>query len=298
VAETPETSGRASFDALEKKLVFRVSRVFFWVLCGAAALAFVVAVCMFLFNAVPPAKSTVAKPQKPAEVTVTAADIEQALNPRQPEQVSPPTPTSKQPSAASKGEQVQSAGQAVTDPQAALLKAKLDTLRSYFPADKYVWETVYGDMPVEWDYWHRVTRTERRVQRVGLDQDVTRLLQMYEDSPAKIRVVDELAGTIAKTAADDRGRVLTAYIDLRSGRESERQAEIARSEGAYSMKVAEAEAKYAAAKLKKAAGLRDALKYAGAAFTGVALIGLFLCFLAIERNTRALTALLERERAS
>jgi hypothetical protein len=298
VADVTGTSRRGSFDALEKELVFRVSRVFFWILCGTAGLAFVAAVCMFVLNAIPPVKSRIAEPQKAAEVTVTPADIEQTLNPRQPERVSPPEPQGKQPLAISKGEQEQPAGQTVTDLQAALLKVKLDTLRSCFPADKYVWETVYGNRPVEWDYWHRVTRTEKYVQRYGLDQDVTHLLQMYEDSPAKIRVVSELTGIMAKTAVDNRGRVLAAYIDLRRGRESERQAEIARSDGAYRVRAAEAEATYAAAKLKRAAGVRDALKYAGAAFTGVALIGLFLCFLAIERNTRALAALLEREKTS
>jgi hypothetical protein len=45
---------------------------------------------------------------------------------------------------------------------------------------------------------------------------------------------------------------------------------------------------------KKARGARDALRYAGAAFAGIAVIGLFLCFLAIERNTRMLQAMIER----
>jgi len=298
VAEVPKAAGRSSFDLLEKRLVFSVSRVFFWILCGAAALGFAAAVVMFLFNAVPPAKSKVAKPQEPAEVTVTAADIENVLKPSQPEQARPPEAGSKQASAAPKSAQEQATGQTVSDPQAALLKAKLDTLGSYFPADKYTWETTYGDRPVEYDYWHNVTRTERYVQRYGLDQYVTQFLQVYEDTPAKIKVVGELTAIIAKVPVDDRDQALVAYSRLRRDMENERQTEIGRSESAYQMRRAEAEAKYAEAKLRKAAGLRDALKYALGAFTGVALIGLFLCFLAIERNTRALTALLERERAS
>jgi hypothetical protein len=137
---------------------------------------------------------------------------------------------------------------------------------------------------------------EEQIIKLGLDRHLNKVLSLYEDKQKKIDVVKELLGIIPPIEVDKRGKALEAYADLRTRREKDRRREIRKIEEEIEYKRQEAEMKYAEAKIKKAKGVGESLRMLGAGFVGVAIIGLFLCFLAIERNTRTLQAILEKEK--
>jgi len=290
-----KSGGKVAFDLLEKKFVFIVSRVFFWILCGAASLMLIAAIVVLLVNLVPAVKQKVAAPRTPAEASVSMAEVERALAPTPPPeertaQTSRPEPAESRTKLPEATKPV--ASRDTTDP---VLRAKIDTLRALFPADKYKWESVYGKRPARTDYWGRVLEWEYPVSR-GLEYTLGRVLSLYKESSARVKVVEEATAIIAKTDVDKRGEAFLAYSEIRRDREMERQRQIDALQSEYRVKQANAEARYATEKAKKSSGAMGALRYAGAAFTGIALIGLFLCFLAVERNTRMLQEVLEKER--
>jgi len=293
-----KADGRTQFDLLEKRFVFIVSRIFFWILCGVASLALVAAIVLLIVNLVPAVKQKVATPRTPADVSVSLADVEQELAPAPP----PEDRTTR----ANRTESTESSPKSAETPRAAapgdtidpVLRAKIDTLRALFPADKYSWESVYGKRPARTDYWGRVLEYQSYLVKRGLEYTLGVMLSLYKETPARVKVVEEATAVVAKFDVEKRGEAFQAYAGMRYERETDRQREINALESEHANKQAAAEMRFATEKARKARGAIDALRYAGAAFTGIALVGLFLCFLAIERNTRMLQAILERESAT
>jgi len=290
---TRKSVDEGPFDLLEKRFVFLVSRVFFWVLCGAAAVALVAAIVVLLVNLVPAVKQKVEAPSKPAEISLSQADVEQVLAPQ---------PSSKPDSRAGRAEPPASPSRPAETSKLAVpkdtldptLKAKIDTLRALFPSDKYAWESVYGSRPAETDFWGRVTSRETYLAKRGLEYTLGRVLSLYEGTAARVKVVEEATAVMSKFDLDRRGAAFDAWATLRRERETARQRELRVLEARYSADRRSAEARFAEEQNKKARGVKDALRYVGAAFAGIALVGLFLCFLAIERNTRMLKAMMEK----
>lgn len=279
-----------SFDLLEKKLVFLVSRIFFWILCAAAGVGFVVAVLLFLYNAIPPVKQKVADVPMPTEVAVSLADVRQAIARPEPESAAKAKPAPTRPSTETKSAPVQPK----PDSLQLALQAKIESLRSYFPADNYAWENQYATRVVRTDWWGNPVQTERYVSKYGVVGRLDRVLSLYDAKVKRMEVVEELLGIISKIAVEERGDALTAYAELRSNMEDSRRRQISDIQSEVAGKRVAAEARFAAEKAKKATGIMFALRFMVGTFAGIALIGLFLCFLAIERNTRALRALLEK----
>jgi hypothetical protein len=292
-AAADNSDERTPFDLLEKRFVFLVSRVFFWILCGAASLALVAAVIVLLVNLVPAVRQKVALPQRPAEISLSQADIDRALAPAStPKETSSETSRAR-PAASSTGPVEASKPAAPADTIDLSLRAKIDVLKALFPSDEYAWVSVYG-MRAETDFWGRVVSREPYLVKRGLEYTLGRVLSLYEGTSARVRVVEEATTIISKFAVDKRGEAFEAWASLRRDRETDRQREIRALELRYAAERAAAEERFAMEQEKKARGARDALRYAGAAFAGIAVIGLFLCFLAIERNTRMLQAMIER----
>lgn len=295
MAISQEPKKRGPFDFLEKKIVFQISRIFFWVLCAIGGVAFIVSVVLFLYNIIPPIKESVAQPPTPSEVTVSLAEIEKAIAP-------PPKPKKEKPVEVAKTTEKPREEKPVEkpkpppDPLQLALEAQIDTLKSYFPSDKFTWTTVYGKVPAWTDYWGVVREWKTVVKVYGLDRHLNRVLELYGDKTKKIEVVKELISIIAQITVEDRANALEAYANLRRRKENEREDKIEdiRREVEYKRRMAEA--KYVAEKVKKAKDAEKSLRFIGGSFISIAIIGLFLCFLAIERNTRMLQALLEKEK--
>lgn len=284
---------KGPFELLEKRIVFVVSRIFFWVLCIIAGVGFVIAVILFLYNIIPPIKEGVAKPKLPEEVTISLAEIETAITPPPPKPKEEVRPAEVAKAPETPKEEIKPTPPP-PDPQQIALNAKIDTLKSYFPESLYTWATVVGKVKVREDWWGNPIY-EDRITKFGLDRHLNKVLNFYREMNKKIGVVTELLGIIPKIGVNDRGKALEAYATLRIKRERDRNREIEQIESDVEYKRQMAEAKYAEAKVKKAKGVAESLRMLGAGFVGIAIIGLFLCFLAIERNTRTLQALLEKK---
>lgn len=286
---------KGPFDFLEKRIIFLVSRIFFWVLCIVAGLGFVVALILFLYNIIPPIKEDVAKPKLPEEVTISLAEIETAITPP------PPKPKEERPIEVVKAPETLRPKEETKpappppDPQQLTLAAKIDTLKSYFPAKKYTWTTERGPVMVRTDWWGNPVY-ETAIIKYGLDRHLNKVLELYEETNKKIDVVKELLAIIPAIAEDNRGKALEAYAIMRLKKEKDRKREIDEMEDYFEDQRRMAEMKYLEAKAKKAKGVGESLRILGASFVGIAIIGLFLCFLAIERNTRTMQALLEKEK--
>jgi hypothetical protein len=295
MANSQEIKKKGPFDFLEKKIVFQISRVFFWVLCAIGGVAFIISLIFFLFNIIPPIKENVAQPPLPPEVTISLAEIEEMIKPPPPPKIEKPTEVAK-PTEEVKPEVKEEKPKPPPDPLQVTLEAYIDTLKSYFPADKFTWTTISEKEPAWRDYWGVVREWRTVVKKPGLDRHLYRVLELYSDKRKKIEIVKELIGIISQVPIDNREKALVAYADLRRKKERERENKIYAIERDTEYKKRMAEAKYAAEKMKKAKNVEKSIRFMGGAFVTIAIVGLFLCFLAIERNTRMLQALLEREK--
>jgi len=295
MSDSQDPKKRGPFDFLEKKIVFQISRVFFWILCAIGGVAFIVSVALFLYNIIPPIKESVAQSPTPSEVTISLAEIEKAIapppRPKEEKSVEVAKPTEK-----SKEEEPEEKPKPPLDPLQLALEAKIDTLKSYFPSGKFTWTTVYEKVPAWRDYWGVVREWRTVVKTYGIDGYLNRVLELYTDKTKEIEVVKELISIIAQIPVDNRAKALAVYAERRERRERERADEIAGIKREVEYKRRMAEAKYAVEKVKKAKDAEKSLRFIGGAFISIAIIGLFLCFLAIERNTRILQALLEKEK--
>jgi len=294
MANNQETKKKGSFEFLEKKIVFLFSRIFFWIVCIVAGVVFVVSLILFLYNIFPPIKESVAKAKLPPEVTISSAEIETAIapppaKPKEEKPVEVVKPTEK---VTPKEKEMPTPPP--PDPLELALKAKIDTLKLYFPENQYTWATISERIVVERDLWGNPARWGTRIKVYGLDRQLNKVLNLYDETKKKIDVVKELLSIIPQIDIKNRGKALEAYAAIRVKREKERKNEIREIESEVEYKRSIADAKYIEAKAKKAVGVAKSLRALGASFVGIAIIGLFLCFLAIERNTRAVQEMIEK----
>jgi len=278
-----ETNNKRDIDFLERKVVFRISRIISWILLGIGGLGFIVSFFFLLFSLFPPTKERVAKPELPPKVTIDLSEIERVIT--------PPPPKEKKMAENKVPKEKIKPTPPPPSPQEVALKAKIDTLASYFPPDKFTWKTVYKKVVIRSDAWGNPVEWGKRVEVWGLDNYLIGeygILKLYPEIEEKIDVVDELIGIISKIPVEKRKKALKAYVSLRKKKERERKREIARIKKYIENQRYKAEIKYLAKKAKKAKTRMKALIAFGVAFVSVAIWGLFLVFLAIERNTRAI----------
>ena len=280
-----ETNNKRDIDFLERKVVFRISRIISWILLGIGGLGFIVSFFFLLFSLFPPTKERVAKPELPPKVTIDLSEIERVIT--------PPPPKEKKMAENKVPKEKIKPTPPPPSPQEVALKAKIDTLASYFPPDKFTWKTVY-EVGISVEDFCNPYKRGRRIRMVkvwGLDNYLIGkdgILKLYPEIEEKIDVVDELIGIISKIPVEKRKKALKAYVSLRKKKERERKREIARIKKYIENQRYKAEIKYLAKKAKKAKTRMKALIAFGVAFVSVAIWGLFLVFLAIERNTRAI----------
>lgn len=275
---------REFFEFLERKIVFVVSRLFFWILCFFAGLQIIIAVLLFLYNVIPPTKEKVAEPKMPPEVTINLADVKEAMK--------PPAVTSKIEIAKPSSEEVKPAI-SPPDPLESALYTEIDKLKTYFPEPLYAWKTIRGRVKVGTDWWGEPI-FEERVIKSGLERHLNKVLSLYDERQKQIDVVKEILSIIPSIDVNERGKALQVWADLRVRRERERREEVSELEDQYKLKLAEAERKYSIAKSNKTKGLVNSLLMLGSGIVGIAIIGLFLSLLAIERNTQILRKIVEK----
>lgn len=289
------------FDQIEQKVVFRVSRTFFWIFVSIAGLSFVAAVLVLLYSIIPPGKQDVVKDQYPVEpkvsLEISLEEIRAAVTPAPPPtKYAEPTPQVTQP----------------TEPPVTKYKEPVDSLQlkinvlldSLGTFVKSGWGITYESYITGYDWFGRPSYGQRAKR--GLRSDLENILNEYfESKQERITRLEFLINVMRQIGADKREKALSFFIratknkwmNYRNAMNEYRNA-VNRIESDYNNQLASAEAEYAYAKLEKTDLSNKALISLGSAVVLTALVGLILCFLAIERNTRAVKELLEREKKS
>lgn len=287
------------FDQIEQKVVFQVSRTFFWIFVAIAGLSFVAAVLVLLYSIIPPGKENVVKEQYPTEpkisLNVSLEEIRAALTP------APSQPKYEEPSPQVSQPTEQKPVTKYKEPADNLqlkINSLFDSLGTFI---KSGWGITYESYITGYDWFGRPSYGQRA--KSGLRSDLENILNKYfESKQERITKLEFLIDVMRQVGADKREKALSIFIrstknkwmDYRNAKNEYRSA-IDRIESDYSNRLASAEAEYTFAKLEKADLSNKALMSIGSAIALVALVGLILTFLAIERNTRAVKELLERD---
>ncbi|KAF0139341.1 MAG: hypothetical protein FD122_3335 [Stygiobacter sp.] len=291
------------FDQIEQKVVFQVSRTFFWIFVAIAGLSFVAAVLVLLYSIIPPGKEDVVKEQYPTEprvsLNVSLEEIRAAVTPTPPQpKYAEPAPQVTQP--AKQSQPVTKYKEPVDNLQLKI-NTLVDSLGTFI---KSGWGITYESYITGYDWFGRPSYGQR-VKR-GLRSDLENILNEYfQAKQERITRLEFLIDVMRQIETDKREKALSFFIrsmknkwiDYRNAKNEYRTA-IDRIESDYNNRLASAEAEYAFAKLEKTDLSNKALMSIGSAIVLVALVGLILTFLAIERNTRAVKELLERDKKS
>jgi len=278
------------FDQIEQKVVFRVSRTFFWIFVAIVGLSIVAAVFVLLYSIIPPGKEDVVKEQYPEEPKVTLEEILVAVTPPPPPpKYEEPTPQVTQPP-----EQPVTKYEEPVDSLQLKINTLLDSIGTFV---KSGWGIIYESYIIGYDWFGRPSYETR--EKRGLRTDLENLLgEYFESKQEKIAILEFLIDIMHQVGEDRREKALRFFIRNTKDKWKDYRRDIDRIESDYNIRLASAEAEYASAKFEKAELSKKALMSIGSAIVLIALVGLILCFLAIERNTRAVKELLEREKKS
>ena len=273
-----------NLDRVESGIVFRVSRVFFWALVGAAGLALIGSVLLLLYSITPTSKQEVQIEPFPPEPSVTLAEIRLAL-----EAKAAPVQIARELGPAPAAEP--------TPPQLDPLKLRLatllDTLGMWFPNR---WQTIYGQEVSARDWLGRPTAYRTIIVREGFSHSVNTVLERFGNIQMKIDLVTQMIHTCSQFEDEMREKAVRMFVQLTRTRIEEHNQAVASIRSINEAREREAQGQYNAARSRKEESESYGLMGLGSSIVAIALLGLFLCFLAIERNTRALRELVTSQK--
>jgi hypothetical protein len=272
-------------DNLEKDIVFKVSRVFFWIFTGVGLLTFIVSIFVLLYTIIPSIKGNAEIQTLPKEPEITFNDILKEITPveyvetKETEKLKSKTTLDNQ-----------EVSKNYFDPLETKFNSLLDSLKKFFP-DK--WEPIYRSYELGRDFYGRVTGYGQYLAEEGMKTIVIRFLTRYDSKDKQIGVLQDIIQIIEKIDSAKREKAFYAYFNVVERKWNDYQNAVDQIQYQNAMNVQEVEMEYTASVAKKVS-LRELAKYGLAgAIVLVALFGLILAFLAIERNTRAIKQLIE-----
>jgi len=284
---------KKNLDFIEKKFIFRISRGFIWVLVSIVAIGLIGSFLFLIYSLIPPIHKKVSKPELPPEPVVTLAEVDSILSPPKKKEKRGLLPERKK-ELTKKGKEEEEKKPAEPDTLQPILEAKIDKLGSYFPDEKYQWKTQYRKVVVARDAWGNPTKWSTRVSRYGLNRYVYKVIENYDSKQKQINEVEKMLSMIPEIEEEKRGEALRVYTNLKERKIRNRKKRIKQIEREYEKATAEAIARYGQSVADKAQKRTQALMAFGGSFVSIAILGLFLVFLAIERNTRAVQELINK----
>lgn len=273
------------WDRLEKKIIFKFSRTFFWVFTALAGLLIVISALSFLYSVVPPGKEKVVKQSYPVVPKVSYKEILNEITPKEmPKQEVATTRTASENNTYSQQE-------TQIKPAKSQVEILLDSLSALFPNS---WEGVFHNVETGKDIFGRVKGYQKVLTGEGAKYIVINYLYLFNSENEKIEELKEILKLIPSFNEGQRVEALRAYTSLSRRNRRTYQIQVRNIDYEYNQKLAEAETKFIQAKVKKEALESNSIKGLGTGIVAVSLIGLILSFLAIERNTRAIKILIEK----
>jgi hypothetical protein len=263
------------FDQIEQKLVFRISRTFFWIFVTIAGISILAAFIVLIYSIIPPSQSDVVRDPYPSEPTVSLEvsfdEIQTALIPvpSQPIYVeSTPQVTKPKEDSFPKYEKPIDSLQLKIN----LLKDSLGTFI------KSSWGITYESQISGYDWFGRPIYTQKAKR--GLKSDLEYVLNEYfEPKQEKIKKLEFLINVMQQISAENREKALRFFIKsindkwkLYQRTMGEYNKAINSIESDYSYRLASAEAEYARAKFEKAELSNKSLISIGSAVVLIALL--------------------------
>lgn len=258
----------SELDKIERKLVFRVSRGFFWIYVTLACLAFIGAIIVLVYSVIPASERDVLKGEYPPKPQITQEEIILSLSTK-------PKSQDQQVNQYNSYEGEQQTNQNYDNQEPIQIDVKkerinllLDSLRTFIPSygTRYDFERVLG--------------------------------KYFKTDQEKISTLDFIISLIQRVEEDKRDMALRYFITSVYDKWEPYMNARRNIDSNYDMEIIQAKNEYEKTRANKEKSLMISFYIMGGALIIIALVGLILSFLAIERNTRAVKELLEQQKVT
>lgn len=269
-----------ALEPIEEKAIFPVSRIFYHLLVVVGALGAGGGLLFLLYSVTPTIKASVTPKPEPAPIKISVETVKANLQPKaETEPASATKPIAKTEVAQSKEEKAEPS----KDEQR--FQAAEEKLKALLPEAKYKWEST--KVLVSSGFFGA---REWRTTYLGVTKRLVDLIASYHSTARRAEVLESLAAVLAQFDEAERLEPLKAFIKLHREAEKARQAEIAKNKSEYKAEVAQAEMAYQQTELEKQLKRYQGLIAFGAGLASVAVIGIFLVLLSIQREVRKIAS--------
>ncbi len=270
-----------NYDKFEKKFVFKMSRTIFLLMSFLAIISITISIFMFIYSITPTIKKTVLKEEYPKSPIVSYDEIDNQIN-----SLTQKLQSNQKIQFPEDQKKIKTTIAQIKKTQ---LDDLLDSLKAYFSTS---WEDAYNTIPLERDYFGRITESRKILLKQGLKNKLDTILIYCQEDSAKVRVVKNILAIIKKFQIEKRELAFTVYLSIMKNKLDNYDNAKREIDDKYSEQITLTETKYFQSKIEKDLLESRSITIFGAGIISLALIGLNLSFLAIERNTRSIKELI------
>ena len=261
------------FDLLEERVVFSFSRTFWTLVVAVSTVAVLVGVYYFLSGFRLPQKMAVVREDDPSVVEVRFDDVQGEIDRSRDEERTgktfaeiPPSPEM------SKRERwLQRYG------------SWIDSLEALLPPSVYTWEKIVGYY--EYPYF----RIGYKTKDMGFVwKHLEAIENLHWQPEAVTAALKQLCAVLSRFREKERKEPLEVFVRLYQERDFARKAQIAAIQTRYELELQQAQATYDSTQVARKAQRRDGAMTVAGAFIAVAMTGLLLVLLSIQRYVRRL----------
>jgi hypothetical protein len=269
-------------DKLENNLVFNFSRIFFWLIALLVIIATIISIGALIYSFVPPQKENIPFLVEPKLPIISYDKIKTQLIP-QPSYNEKIEKTKKE---------VTNKNIANDDMQVNEVKILMDSLGQYFPNS---WDGIYNNKPSAKDYYGNGIDYKKILVRSGLKNEVENFIKGADDS-IKIHVIKNILGIIPNFEGDKREKALRLFFNICLETWTNYTNDVGRIIKENKEIELQKDKKFRNDLADKANLKTQALIAIGSGIILFGMLGLYLSFLSIERNTRILKNYLDKEK--
>ncbi len=278
-------------EKVERNIFFKVSRNLTFLVGALAVVSLVISILILLYAISPTMEGS--KPEPPVmskEVSITPDAIKSELT-KMAEKASETAISQKQAQAFPQTSQAkQTVKPGIKVPQQSeyqKLEEKVKEVKSLFPSNLYSWRNVYKSVCVSGAYGN-CWQIQQKIVKYGISEKIGSVLRFYRFKEDQLSALDELKSLVSSYPEEQRGDVLTAWVNLRIAKEKARRKNFNKEERAYRAALETQRESYIASIERKAALKPTSLMILGISFALIWQVGLILAILGVERNTRLL----------
>lgn len=280
------------FDKIEQKFVFTLSRGFFWIFIIISSITIITGIFVFLYSIIPPGKKHIIKADYPEKPTLSYEEIIAEIKPPEITKQEPTESQSYTEYTETESGHISEEHVVTKNPLEIKYENLIDSLGSLIKTD---WAATYESYIAGYDWFGRPIYTTQ--QRRGIKSDLIRLLESnYPELEDKVKLLENLISIIEKIEQQQRVKAIKYAIKSLNNKWKTYHQTINQIENEYNRELMEAEAEYNNKVAEKKALSMYSLTSVGGAIVIIALVGLILNSLAIERNTRAIKELIQSQR--